>query len=415
MENQEEQTPIYLERIKQLEEKNQALEEKITRLLSLNESQLAIEKRYEESQERFRTIFEQSQFGNKIITSNLEIIQANNALHEMLGYSAQELVGTRIIDRVHPDYIPAWHDLQENLWTKKIPFFQIETCLVRKDGSHMRCQVTSILFHDNQATLGYTTLEDISVRKDMEDLLARQTELINADLDNFIYVAHHDLKSPIVNIEGLLSVLNQELAGELSLTKEQSQLLAMIGKASDKLKATIADLTRIARLRKEAVEVEVISMEALFEEVYGELHTLIGQTPVKLSRQMEVTEICFVKRYLQSILYNLLSNAIKYRSPERPLAITIQTRRQGKYTLLEVADNGLGMAESQVPRLFTMFKRFHIHVEGTGIGLYMVKRMIENAGGRIQVESQLDVGTIVRVYLPHPGGSNRPRGLETVQ
>jgi signal transduction histidine kinase len=275
----------------------------------------------------------------------------------------------------------------------------------------MRCQVTSILFHDNQATLGYTTLEDISVRKDMEDLLAKQTELINADLDNFIYVAHHDLKSPIVNIEGLLSVLNQELAGELSLTKEQRQLLAMIGKASDKLKATIADLTRIARLRKEVVEEEVISMEALFEEVYEELHTLIGQTPVKLSKQMEVTEICFVKRYLQSALYNLLSNAIKYRSAERPLAITVQTSRQGKYTLLEVADNGLGMAQSQLPKLFTMFKRFHIHVEGTGIGLYMVKRMIENAGGRIEVESQLDVGTTVRVYLPQPMGSNRPGGL----
>jgi signal transduction histidine kinase len=95
------------------------------------------------------------------------------------------------------------------------------------------------------------------------------------------------------------------------------------------------------------------------EEVYGELHTLIGQTPVKLSKQMGVSKICFVKKYLQSILYTFLSNAIKYCSAERLLAITIETYRQGKYTLLEVTDNGLGMEESQIPKLFTMFKRFH--------------------------------------------------------
>jgi signal transduction histidine kinase len=71
------------------------------------------------------------------------------------------------------------------------------------------------------------------------------------------------------------------------------------------------------------------------------------------------------------------------------------------YTVLEVHDNGLGLSSAQLPRLFTMFQRFHDHVEGTGIGLYMVKRMVENAGGRIEVHSQLGAGTTFFVFLPH--------------
>ena len=72
------------------------------------------------------------------------------------------------------------------------------------------------------------------------------------------------------------------------------------------------------------------------------------------------------------------------------------------YTVLEVHDNGLGLAEHQLPRLFSMFQRFHDHVEGTGIGLYMIKRMVENAGGRLGVHSQLGAGTTFFVYLPQP-------------
>ncbi|MES2730868.1 MAG: HAMP domain-containing sensor histidine kinase [Bacteroidota bacterium] len=402
MKSKGEQLPVPADSLSQLKEKNHALAEENIFLRSALEKQATIEQKYKESQERFRTIFEKSHFGNKIIDSTLTIIQVNQNLQQLLGYSAQELLGTQIIAYVHPDFVQPWHDLQENLWAKDIPFFQMETCLIRKDGSPMWCQVTSILFRDNKATLGYTTLEDISMRKDLEEMLAKQTELINRDLDNFIYIASHDLKAPVVNIEGLLLALNQQLSGSLSLNHEESQLLAMIGEASDKLKATIVDLTGIARVQKEAVEQEIVSIDPLIEEVYEGLNNLIGQTPVKLSKQMEVTEICFVKKYLQTILYNLLSNAIKYRSAERLLEITVNTQRQGNYMVLEVIDNGMGMSDRHLAKLFTMFKRFHTHVEGTGIGLYMVKRMIENAGGKIDVASHLDVGTSVKVYLPYP-------------
>src|SRR5690606_34174010 len=94
-----------------------------------------------------------------------------------------------------------------------------------------------------------------------------------------------------------------------------------------------------------------------------------------------------------------LSNAIKYRSEERPLVINVSTRQSNKYVILSIQDNGLGMSKDQQQKLFSMFKRFHTHVEGTGIGLYIVKRIVENKKGMIQVESEEGKGTTFNIYF----------------
>jgi signal transduction histidine kinase len=103
---------------------------------------------------------------------------------------------------------------------------------------------------------------------------------------------------------------------------------------------------------------------------------------------------------LRSIIYNLLSNAIKYASPERPPYVVFETFREGTYTVLCIQDNGLGIPESQQPKLFSMFKRFHSHVDGTGVGLYMIKRVIENNRGKIEVQSTEGLGAQFKVYFP---------------
>ncbi len=97
-------------------------------------------------------------------------------------------------------------------------------------------------------------------------------------------------------------------------------------------------------------------------------------------------------------LVNLLSNAIKYH-PERVPLIRIACQLQGAYQVVSVEDNGLGMDMRQEEKIFALFKRLHTHVEGTGIGLYIVKKMVESAGGKVEVESQLNVGSTFSVYF----------------
>jgi signal transduction histidine kinase len=112
--------------------------------------------------------------------------------------------------------------------------------------------------------------------------------------------------------------------------------------------------------------------------------------------------IFFAPLHLRSIVYNLLSNAVKYQRPDCPPDVHLRCRRTLGAVVLEVQDNGLGLSEDQQGQLFGMFQRLHDHVEGSGIGLYMVKRMVENAGGTIAVQSQLGVGSTFTITLPAP-------------
>jgi PAS domain S-box-containing protein len=228
----------------------------------------------------------------------------------------------------------------------------------------------------------------------------KQLIKINTDLDNFIYTASHDLKAPIANIEGLTLALVKKLTRTLQLDEDQTQILSLIAASVSRLKSTIANLTQIAKVQKEEEEEQIVSIYKVIQEVKQDIGSLLAATPVHIDTYLEVDEIRFAKKNLQSILYNLLSNAVKYASTERTPRIIITTQKQNDYLLIAVKDNGIGISENNVQKVFTMFKRFHTHVEGTGIGLYIVKRIVENAGGKIEVESTLNVGTVFTIYLP---------------
>jgi signal transduction histidine kinase len=124
---------------------------------------------------------------------------------------------------------------------------------------------------------------------------------------------------------------------------------------------------------------------------------------VQIQTEFKVPAVVFFRKHVRSILYNLLSNAIKYRHTTRAPLIQIRSRQEGDEICLSISDNGLGMHPEYIPKLFTPFKRLHTHIEGTGIGLYMIKRMIENHEGRISVESELGIGTTFYVFFKTKG------------
>jgi PAS domain S-box-containing protein len=227
-----------------------------------------------------------------------------------------------------------------------------------------------------------------------------QLKRTNTDLDNFVYTASHDLKAPILNVEGLLKALERQLGPDLRHKDTVRELYRMLYGSVNRFKATIADLTEVARIGKASAEdVASIGMGAVLDEVRQDLAPQIEETGATLEVSLDCPPLHFSRKDLKSIFYNLLGNAIKYHSPDRPPRVRIACHEEGNYQVLTVADNGLGIDMRQEHKIFALFKRLHAHVEGTGIGLYIVKRMIENAGGRIEVESQVDVGTTFRVYF----------------
>lgn len=225
-----------------------------------------------------------------------------------------------------------------------------------------------------------------------------QLKKVNTDLDNFIYTASHDLRSPIANLEGLVTLLSKSL--ENKLDAEEQTMFNMMQKAVNRFKSTINDLTQIISIDKDFAEgSETLDFSDLVEHVQTDIGQLISESNATITLDAQVRNIHFARKNLLSIVYNLLVNAIKYRSPERQLHIHLKTRKEGPYTILSVQDNGLGIRADQKDKLFAMFHRVHTHIQGTGIGLYVVKRIIDNNKGKIEVESEVGQGTTFNVYL----------------
>ncbi|RIJ37608.1 CHASE domain-containing protein [Pontibacter oryzae] len=246
--------------------------------------------------------------------------------------------------------------------------------------------------------------ELVNARKELlltnDELSGKNDELlrINNDLDNFVYTASHDLKSPIANMEGLATLLRDILKGKLEV--EDLQVLDMVQISINKLKGTIADLAEITKVQKELhSDVEPLSFELMLQDIMADIDGMIRESGASIKTDLQVDNILYARKNLRSIIYNLVSNAIKYKAPERRAEVHVRTYQTKEYTILEVQDNGLGIRKEQQHKLFSMFKRLHTHVEGTGIGLYIVKRIIENNGGKIEVESDLGKGTTFRVYF----------------
>ncbi|MDO1446853.1 PAS domain-containing sensor histidine kinase [Rhodocytophaga aerolata] len=243
-----------------------------------------------------------------------------------------------------------------------------------------------------------------------EEVLANNEELasaneslrqVNADLDNFIYTASHDLKAPIANIDGLIRVLEKNLEKKGVKDHAVSELIRMIHSSVTRFRATIHDLSDIVKLQREIThEKEPVNLTEVYQDVYLNLKEQIEEANAEIVLDVEACEeIMFSRKNVKSIFYNLLSNALKYRAQERKLAIKISCTPEENYSLLSFQDNGLGISLKNNSKLFGMFQRLHTHVEGSGLGLYIVKKILDNAGGKIEVESQVGAGSTFKVYI----------------
>jgi two-component system phosphate regulon sensor histidine kinase PhoR len=232
----------------------------------------------------------------------------------------------------------------------------------------------------------------------------RELEMLNASHETFIYSVSHDLKAPLANIEGLVQLLTAT-SGELiekgaAAGQEQQMIAKMLQQSVRTMKDILNELSEIAKIEGNYKEpAETLRFEDILREVEMTVKDKITESNAHVQLDIREPEIEFSRKNLRSILYNLLSNAIKYKSPDRPPEILVQTRKENGFIKISVKDNGLGISEEQQRLIFVPFTRLEKDVEGTGIGLYLVKKVIENAGGKIVVESKIGEGSAFLIYL----------------
>jgi signal transduction histidine kinase len=241
-----------------------------------------------------------------------------------------------------------------------------------------------------------------SLDEKSRDLMHSNQQLINQnnELQQFSYTVSHNLRGPVASMLGLMNI------HRLSITEdEKAHVLGLIEQSAKSLETIIRDLNKIVDIRNDKFSAfERVSIEGELELIKESLNDFITKNEVELSTDFQCREITSIKAYINSILYNLISNAIQYRSPLRRPAIKISTIAINGHIQLTVTDNGLGIDLVRFGHdVFKLYKRFHIHTQGKGLGLYLVKQQIEKLNGKIEIESKPDSGATFKVILPMKG------------
>lgn len=217
----------------------------------------------------------------------------------------------------------------------------------------------------------------------------------NAELDNFVYTASHDLTSPLNNIEGLIGLLLEKTDGKAT---EEVQLIQLMNTCVGKLKAIIKDLGEIGKADSEKHNrLDKTNLKELLEDIRLSMLDQVTSSNATIITDFKIEEIHFSKKNLRSIFYNLLSNAIKYKSPERDPEIRITAEINQNFLVLTFSDNGMGIKEDQLKNIFTLYHRLGQQVEGHGIGLYLVKKIMDASGGTIETSSIYNTGTTFKL------------------
>lgn len=220
----------------------------------------------------------------------------------------------------------------------------------------------------------------------------------NSRLEQFAYIISHNMRGPMARLVGLASILKTT-----DDEADKAQIIQLMIKSTDDFENVLADVSKILSIQK--LNTETYSEVALadrFEKMTQLLEAEIKATGAQLNVNFSSAPMLFsLVAYIDSIFFNLISNALKYRHPDRVPCISINSQLADDYVILSVQDNGLGIDLGRYKdALFHLYKRFHFHVEGKGLGLYLVRTQVEALSGRIEVDSVLQQGTTFTLYFP---------------
>lgn len=231
-----------------------------------------------------------------------------------------------------------------------------------------------------------------------QELQKTNHELIehNNQLEQFAFIAAHNLRAPLTRVLGLANLI------QMGPTEEDKKIaLEKLITSTHDLDQVIKDLNGILNIKRHTGNFTEVDLNESLTRTKRILEKEIEDTQTKIIINFsEADRVYAIAPYVESILYNLISNAIKYRDPDKAPFIAIKTTHEQEFVCLAVMDNGLGIDLSKYQQsVFSLYKRFHLHVEGKGLGLYLVKTQIEALGGRVEVKSEPNDGATFLVYF----------------
>ncbi|MCX7921902.1 MAG: PAS domain S-box protein [Clostridia bacterium] len=401
--------------VKTIKNKDGSLEEIICVTRDITQRKV-MEETLRESEERFRTAFEDAAVGMAIVSVDGKFLRVNGPYCQMVGYDEIELISTTFWNLTHPEDIKGNCNAVKRLVAGEVPSFQIEKRYIHKQGHVIWVQINTALMRDKSGKPMYFIAQgqDITSRKYAEDELKRMYEELKIQRaqaieatkhkSRFLANMSHELRTPLNSIIGFTNRVLKKSNGVLP--QVQYENLIIVKQEAQHLLELINNLLDYSKVEAGKMEIypERFNLVSVINEIHSISAALIEEKP--LTYRQNVIDSADMPIYgdkikIKQILINLLSNASKYSDKG---TITLTVNRKDDYYRIEVQDEGIGIADGDIKDIFDEFRQIdgsHTRkVGGTGLGLSITKKFVEMSGGRIEVVSTLGEGSCFTVYLP---------------
>ncbi len=400
------------------DELEKKVKQRTAELVKLNEA-------LKKSEERYHLMVEEVQEYAIIYLNREGIVENwNSGAEKIKGYTAEEIIG-RSFSNFYTD-----EDRKNNLPQTLLNMaFQNgkavqEGWRKKKNGKLFWASVLITAVHNNEGNvIGFSKVtHDLTDKKKANDLMKLKSEELqqknieldkmNKELQSFAYISSHDLQEPLRKIQTFASLIVDK--EKENLTEQGNELFNRMQASAERMQSLIDDLLAYSRTHTSELNFENLNLNTLIEEVTQDLKEEIEQKQADIQTD-NLCEVQAIPFQLQQLFYNLISNSLKFSKPEQPLKITIRSEfikgntleienidSNTTYCHIRFEDNGIGFQQEYSEKIFELFQRLYGRNEynGTGIGLAIVKRIIDNHNGAITAKGEEDKGATFDIYLP---------------
>ncbi|HXR58087.1 MAG TPA: PAS domain S-box protein, partial [Burkholderiales bacterium] len=366
-------------------------------------AQREAEEALRQSEERFRRTFELASSGLAHVGLDGRFVRANRRVCEIFGYSEQELRALTVKDISHPEDRDLADGQRAKVLAGEMESARLEKRYLRKDGRMVWVNVAIAMERDAEGRPLYaiSVLDDVTERKNAEAALGAAHEELkrsNSELEQFAYVASHDLQEPLRMVSSYTQLLVRRYRDKLDT--DAREFMGFIVDGAARMKQLIEDLLAYSRVGTKSRDFKPIELERALSRALANLKAAIDESGAAVTHDPLPTLPADAAQLAQ-VFQNLIGNALKFRSQFAP-KVHVAVHDRGEACEIAVRDNGIGIEPQYFERIFMVFQRLHNKGEypGTGIGLAIVKKVVERHGGTVRVESTLGEGSAFSFTLP---------------